>query len=512
MVWREYLTESRIPDKVVLFDTTLRDGEQTPGVALTSLDKLKIARQLDMLGVPVIEAGFPITSPGEEEAVRMIVKEGLKAEIAALARSSKQDIEKAVATGVQRIHLFIATSDIHLKKKLQISREEAVKRAVEAIELAKSYGVKIEFSAEDATRTSLDFLVEFYKSVEEAGANIIDIPDTVGVATPFAMKTIVSRVHEAVRIPIAVHCHNDMGLAVANTLAGIEGGAIEAHVTVNGLGERTGNASLEEVAVSLKVLYGVETGINFKEIYNTSRLISSITGIVIPVNKPIVGENAFSHESGIHTHGIVSSPETYEPINPEFVGARRRLVAGKHAGIHGISAQLSEMGYRLNEEELRKIVKIVKDIGDKGKKVTDAELASIAESVVGYGVSEKDRVELDELMVVTGLNITPTATIKIRQGEQAWRGAEFGVGPIDASMKAVSRLLGDLIKLKLESFRLEAITGGTDALAEVTVRVSDEEGRSVTAKGFSDDIVLAGVYAILNGANRLIQIKKVKGK
>ncbi|MEM2941052.1 MAG: 2-isopropylmalate synthase [Thermoproteota archaeon] len=512
MVWRGYLTEFRIPDKVVLFDTTLRDGEQTPGVALTSLDKLKIAHQLDMLGVPVIEAGFPITSPGEEEAVKMIVKEGLNAEIAALARSSKQDIEKAASTGVQRIHLFIATSDIHLKKKLQISREEAVKRAIDAIELAKSYGVKIEFSAEDATRTSLDFLVEFYKAVEEAGASIIDIPDTVGVATPFAMRSIVGRVHEAVRIPIAVHCHNDMGLAVANTLAGIEGGAVEAHVTVNGLGERTGNASLEEVAVSLKVLYGVETGINFKEIYNTSRLISSITGITIPVNKPIVGENAFSHESGIHTHGIISSPETYEPIDPEFVGAKRRLVAGKHAGIHGISAQLMEMGYRLNEEELRKILKIVKDLGDKGKKVTDAELASIAESVVGYGVSEKDRVELDELMVVTGLNITPTATIKIRQGEQAWRGAEFGVGPIDASMKAVSRLLGDLIKLKLESFRLEAITGGTDALAEVTVRVSDEEGRSVTAKGFSDDIVLAGVYAILNGANRLIQIRRVSGK
>ncbi|MEM2087682.1 MAG: 2-isopropylmalate synthase [Thermoproteota archaeon] len=512
MVWRRYFTESRIPDKVVLFDTTLRDGEQTPGVALTALDKLKIARQLDMLGVPVIEAGFPITSSGEEEAVKIIVKEGLNAEIAALARSSKQDIEKAASTGVQRIHLFIATSDIHLKKKLQISREEAVKRAVEAIELAKSYGVKIEFSAEDATRTSLDFLVEFYKAVEEAGASIIDIPDTVGVTTPLAMKVIVSRVHEAVRIPIAVHCHNDMGLAVANTLAGIEGGAVEAHVTVNGLGERTGNASLEEVAVSLKVLYGVETGINFKEIYNTSRLISSITGITIPVNKPIVGENAFSHESGIHTHGIISSPETYEPIDPEFVGARRRLVAGKHAGMHGISAQLSEMGYRLNEEELRKILKIVKDLGDKGKKVTDAELASIAESVVGYGVSEKDRVELDELMVVTGLNITPTATIKIRQGEQAWRGAEFGVGPIDASMKAVSRLLGDLIKLRLESFRLEAITGGTDALAEVTVRVSDEEGRSVTAKGFSDDIVLAGVYAILNGANRLIQIKKARDK
>jgi len=512
MVWRGYLTESRIPDKVVLFDTTLRDGEQTPGVALTSLDKLKIAHQLDMLGVPVIEAGFPITSPGEEEAVKMIVKEGLNAEIAALARSSKQDIEKAASTGVQRIHLFIATSDIHLKKKLQISREEAVKRAVDAIELAKSYGVKIEFSAEDATRTSLDFLVEFYKAVEEAGASIIDIPDTVGVATPFAMRNIVGRVRETVRIPIAVHCHNDMGLAVANTLAGIEGGAVEAHVTVNGLGERTGNASLEEVAVSLKVLYGVETGINFKEIYNTSRLISSITGITIPVNKPIVGENAFSHESGIHTHGIISSPETYEPIDPEFVGAKRRLVAGKHAGIHGISAQLSEMGYRLNEEELRKILKIVKDLGDKGKKVTDAELASIAESVVGYGVSEKDRVELDELMVVTGLNITPTATIKIRQGEQAWRGAEFGVGPIDASMKAVSRLLGDLIKLKLESFRLEAITGGTDALAEVTVRVSDEEGRSVTAKGFSDDIVLAGVYAILNGANRLIQIRRASSK
>ncbi|MEM2929416.1 MAG: 2-isopropylmalate synthase [Thermoproteota archaeon] len=508
MVWREYFTEISLPGRVVLFDTTLRDGEQTPGVALTPADKLKIARQLDALGVPVIEAGFPATSPGEEEAVKLIVGERLNAEVAALSRSLKQDIEAAASTGAQRIHLFIATSDVHLAKKLHISREEAVKRAVESIDHAKSYGMKIEFSAEDATRTSIDFLLEFYREVEKAGASIVDIPDTVGVATPLTMREIVRRVSGALRIPVAVHCHNDMGLAVANTLAGIEGGAVEAHVTVNGLGERAGNASLEEVAVSLKVLYGVETGVRFNEIYSTSRLVSSITGITIPVNKPIVGENAFSHESGIHTHGIISSPETYEPILPEFVGARRKLVAGKHAGIHGISAQLEEMGYRPNEEELKKILKIVKDIGDKGKRVTDAELASIAESVMGYGVGEKNRIELDELLVVTGLNTTPTATIKVRWGEESLRGAEFGVGPIDASMKAVSRLLGDLIKIKLESFRLEAITGGTDALAEVTVRVSDEEGRSVTAKGFSEDIVLAGVYAILNGANRLLQIKK----
>lgn len=508
MVWRGYLTESKLPDRVVLFDTTLRDGEQTPGVALTPDDKLKIARQLDSLGIPVIEAGFPATSSGEEEAIKLIVKEGLNAEIAALSRSMKQDIEKTASTGVRRIHLFIATSDIHLKKKLQISREEAIQRAVESIDLAKSYGMKIEFSAEDATRTNLNFLIEFYRAVEEAGADIVDIPDTVGVATPFVMREIVRRVREALRIPVAVHCHNDMGLAVANTLAGFEGGAVEAHVTVNGLGERAGNASLEEVAVSLKVLYGVETGLKFSEIYNTSRLVSLITGIPIPVNKPIVGENAFSHESGIHTHGVVASPETYEPINPEFVGARRRFVAGKHAGTHGISAQLEEMGYRPSEAELKQILKIVKDIGDKGKKVTDAELASIAESVMGYRTDDKERIELEELLVVTGLNTTPTATIKVRLGGQAWRGAEFGVGPIDASIKAVSKLLGDLLKIRLESFRLEAITGGTDALAEVTVRVSDEEGRSVTAKGFSEDIVLAGVYAILNGANRLLQIKR----
>ncbi|MGQ9691167.1 MAG: 2-isopropylmalate synthase, partial [Thermoproteota archaeon] len=487
---------------------TLRDGEQTPGVALTPQDKIKIARQLDALGVPVIEAGFPATSPGEEEAIKLIVKEGLNSEIAVLSRSSKTDIEKAASTGAKRIHLFIATSDIHLEKKLKISREEAIRRAVESIDLAKSYGMKIEFSAEDATRTSIDFLVEFYKKVEEAGASIVDIPDTVGVAIPLAMREIVRKVREAIRIPIAVHCHNDMGLAVANTLAGIESGAMETHVTVNGLGERAGNASLEEVAVALKFLYGVETGIRFEEIYNTSRLVFSITGVGIPVNKPIVGENAFSHESGIHTHGVISSPETYEPINPEFVGAKRKLVAGKHAGMHGITAQLEELGYKPSEEELRKILRIVKDLGDKGKRVTDAELASIAESVMGYGVSEEERIKLEELLVVTGLNITPTATIRLSQSGRDWKGAEFGVGPIDASMKAVSRLLGNLIKLRLESFRLEAITGGTEALAEVTVRVSDEEGRSVTAKGISEDIVLAGVYAILNGANRLLQMRK----
>lgn len=491
--------------RVYVFDTTLRDGEQTPGVSLTVDEKLQIARQLDRLGVDVIEAGFPITSEGEFQAVKRIAGEGLNAKVCALARAVKTDIDRALDTDVDRIHVFIATSDIHLKHKLEMTREQAYERAIWAVQYAKSHGVEVEFSAEDATRTDLEFLKMIYKGVVEAGADYLDIPDTVGVAYPERMREIVNAVKEvAGNAIISVHCHNDFGLAVANTIAGILAGAGQFHATVNGIGERAGNASLEETVMALKVLYGYELNINTQLIYETSRLVSRLTGIYIPPNKAIVGDNAFGHESGIHTHGVVKEPSTYEPFNPEIVGRRRWLIAGKHAGKHGIRAQLESMGIKPTEEQLSIIVAKVKELGDKGKAVTDTDLLAIAQSVMGMVKAEERVVDLEEMVVVTGHKVMPTASVKIRLGDKTYSAAQLGVGPVDAAVKAIQEVLKDTLRVNLKEYRLEAITGGSDALAEVTVKVEDAEGLQASARVAGPDIVQASVEAMLEGINRLI--------
>ncbi len=495
--------------RILIFDTTLRDGEQTPGVALTPDDKLVIARQLDRLGVDIIEAGFPITSKGEAEAIRRIVSEGLSAKICALARCTKADIDSVIDCGVDYIHLFIATSDLHLKYKLKLTREEALGRAIEAIDYAKSHGLYIEFSAEDATRTDLDYLVSFYKSVVEAGVDKVNIPDTVGTATPSSIARIVSSVGKVVgNTPISVHCHDDFGLAVANSIAAVEAGARQVHATVNGLGERAGNAALEEIAVTLKILYGYEVKLNLAKIYEVSQLVSRITGVSIPPNKAIVGDNAFTHESGIHTHGILKNPLTYEPIPPEIVGRRRRLVAGKHAGRHGIMEMLEEMGVKVSEDELKAIVEKVKDLGDKGKKITDADLLAIARSVTGRVRSEERRVKLMELAVMTGSKVIPTASVKLEVDGKIYVAAETGVGPVDAALKTIEKMLSSTVKARLKSFRLEAITGGSDALAEVVITVEDDRGNTVSARAAHEDIVMASVEAMIEGINRLISIRR----
>ncbi len=376
MVWSSVLGKAcSLPDRVFFYDTTLRDGEQTPGVALLPEEKLEIARQLDLLGVDSIEAGFPATSKGEQEAVKQIAQAGLRAEISALARCVQKDIDLAMSCKAGCIHTFIATSDIHLKKKLGLSREEVVTKAVESVEYVKAHGLKCEFSAEDATRTDLSFLISVCESVEKAGVDRIDIPDTVGVAVPRAMFELVRRITEKIRVPVALHCHDDMGLAVANSLAGIEAGARELHVTVNGIGERAGNASLEELALVLHTFYGVKTGIQLREIYKTSRLVSKLTGMMVAPNKSVVGDNAFAHESGIHTDGVLLAPDTYEPLAPETVGHERKLVAGKHAGKHGIDAMLKDMGLVLTKPQLDEVVGRVKELGDKGRSVSETDLS-----------------------------------------------------------------------------------------------------------------------------------------
>jgi isopropylmalate/citramalate/homocitrate synthase-like protein len=503
----------KMKERVYVFDTTLRDGEQTPGVSLTPEEKLQIARQLDRLGVDVIEAGFPITSEGEFQAIKRIVKEGLNSKICALARTAKTDMDRALDTGAERIHVFIATSDIHLKHKLKMTREEVYNRAVESVEYLKSHGVEVEFSAEDATRSDIEFLKQIYAGVVKAGADYLDVPDTVGMSYPEKMKELVKEIKRVSDgAVVGVHCHNDFGLAVANTIAGIVAGARQFHATINGIGERAGNASLEEAVMALKTLYGYELNIRTELIYETSRLVSRLTGIYIPPNKAIVGDNAFGHESGIHTHGVLSEPSTYEPIKPEVVGKRRWFVAGKHAGTHGIKAQLESYGISPSQEQLKLIVSMVKELGDKGKTVTDADLIAIANSVMGQIREEERAVSLDEFVVVTGYKVIPTASVRISLGGNSYSVAQLGVGPVDAAMKAIQEVLKDTVKVRLKEYRLEAITGGSDALAEVSVRVEDSEGLQASARVAGPDIVQASVEAMIEGINKLLLKKKILKK
>ncbi|MHA1237640.1 MAG: 2-isopropylmalate synthase [Candidatus Odinarchaeia archaeon] len=499
-----FFSFENLPKRVYIFDTTLRDGEQTPGVALTTTKKIEIAHALDELGVDVIEAGFPITSEGEALAVKKIANEGLNAQICGLARTRKEDLDKCIECDVSRIHTFIATSDIHMKYKLHMTPDQVLERAVWAVEYARDHGVTVEFSAEDATRTNIDFLKKVFKAVTDAGAEYLDIPDTVGVAVPRALNWIVSEVKKVTNAKIAVHCHDDMGLAVANALSAIEAGAVEVHCCMNGIGERAGNAALEEIAAALKFMYGVETGIKLEKIYETSQLVSRLTGLTIPPNKAIVGENAFSHESGIHAHGVIESPLTYEPISPEVVGAHRRLVAGKHSGGHGVQEILSKLGIKPGREQLKVIVEKIKSLGDKGLKLTEADIQSIARAVMESVPLGKKVIKLEELLVVTGTTVTPTATVKLLVHGKPRIFAANGVGPIDAAVNAVQNASGELIPFKLIEFRINAISGGTDAVAETVVTIEDDKGRRASARGVSEDIVVAGVEAIIEAVNRLI--------
>ena len=490
---------------VRIFDTTLRDGEQTPGVSLTPEEKVVIARQLDQLGVDAIEAGMPITSKGDFEGVRLIAKEGLSAQIYGLSRMIKEDVDAVVKSGAPNVHLFIATSDLHLKQKLMMSREQAIQKSLETIDYARANGLAVEFSAEDATRTDLQYLKKMYCAVVEAGAASINIPDTVGVMTPKRMFQLVGEIRSLIKVPISVHCHNDFGMAVANSLAGVEAGANQVHVAVNGLGERAGNAALEEVVASVDLLYGKKTNVKTALLYQTSQLVSRLTKIPVQPNKAVIGENAFTHEAGIHTHGMVMDPLTYEPIPPAFVGRRRRFVAGKHSGTAGIKSELNEMGLFPSDEQLKEIVLKVKDISDAGRMVTDVELETIAKLVIG-GPMEADKkiIELRELAVMSGTKMMPTASVCLLLDGKEFASAETGVGPVDAAMRAIQDITTDRINVRLREYRLEALTGGSEALAEVIIKVEDKDGNIVSARAANVDIVKASVEAMINGINKLL--------
>ena len=492
---------TRMPEAVKILDTTLRDGEQTPNVALSIDDKLKIAQALDELGVDIIEAGFPVNSEGEAEAVKRIAAAGLKSEICGLCRASKPDIDAALACDVDSIHVFLATSKVHLEKKLKISREEAVEKAVTAVQYGKDHGFIVEFSCEDGTRTDLGFLNTVHKAIEEAGVDRIDIPETVGVMTPQAMMQFVSEIKKATKVPLAVHCHDDFGLSVANSLAGILGGAEEVHCTINGLGERAGNAALEEVVMGLQAFYGIKTRINTRKMAFVSRLVSQLTGIAVQPNKAIVGENAFSHEAGIHVHGVLSESSTYEPMRPEIVGKERVFVVGKHSGVHAVQNKLKEYGLDLTGDQLKEVVARIKKYAESGKKLDDAELLAVAYDEIS---EEKEPViRLEEFTVFTGLNFTPTATVVLNIDGDVRRASETGVGPIDASLSAIRTAVSKNIVLK--QYRLEAITGGSNALCEVTVKLGDCEDSQLLALGKSvgSDIVTTSVDATVEALNRL---------
>lgn len=500
---KDVYKESKFPKEVKFFDTTLRDGEQTPGVSFTADEKVNIAKALDELGVDIIEAGFPINSEEEERVVREIANTGLNAKVCGLARSIRGDIDSCIRCDVQRVHLFIATSDIHLKYKLNKTEEDALRQAVDAVTYVRDHGIECEFSCEDATRTPIERLLRFYKAVEEAGASYFNVPDTVGVIEPDAMKHLVSALRRNLKGIVSVHCHNDLGLAVANSIAGVKAGAEQIHVTVNGLGERAGNASLEQTAVALRIMYSVSSKIKLELLTNVSKLVQRYSMINITPNYPVVGSNAFAHESGIHVHGVLQNFACYEPYPPEIVGQKRRIVMGKHTGRHAVSSFIKVYFGDASDDKVQVVVDRVKQLSALKKKLSEEDVLAIAEEVLGK-VEEAGRAfELEEIVVVTGNKVTPTASVQVRLPDGVMQvAAGVGVGPVDAASNAIQRALGK--ELRLLNFKLEAISGGTDSLASVQVTVEDLKGNKATGSAVSGDIVMASVQALVEGLNRLI--------
>jgi D-citramalate synthase len=493
---------SGFPEKIRIFDTTLRDGEQTPGISLTPENKLRIAKRLDELGVTVIEAGFAAVSDGELEAIKLIVKEGLNAEICSCARGVIRDIDAVKKSGADSVHLVIPTSDLHLQHKLKKSREEVLKITKDCVQHAKDQGLIIELSAEDATRSNFDFVTKVFSTGVSVGADRLCPCDTVGVLTPEKTYEYFSKMRKNfANVQISAHCHNDFGMAVANSISALRAGANQVHATINGLGERAGNAALEEISVALKSIYGVKIPIKTELLYGTSRLVSRLTGIPVQPNKAIVGDNAFAHESGIHVHAVLEQPLTYEPISPDLVGVTRRLIAGKHAGTHGIKATLAEMGLHPTDEQLQETFQRVKTLGDKGKRVTDADLQAIAESVMGLPKTRS--ILLEEITVVTGDRVTPTASVRLNLNGKILTEASVGIGPVDAAMNAVRRAVSAVEPIQLEHYHVNAITGGTNAAVEVIIRLRKED-RVATAMGVRGDIVMASIEAMLSGMNVLL--------
>ncbi len=509
-------------EKIRIFDTTLRDGEQSPGATLTHNEKMLIGQQLAKLNVDVIEAGFPVASDDDFKAVKEIAETVKGPIVCGLARALPKDIDiawRAVRNAKKpRIHTFMSSSDVHLKHQFRITRKEALKMSIDAVKRAGSYCKDVEFSPMDATRTEPKFLFKMVEAAIGAGATTVNIPDTVGYAQPAEFGHLIASIRENVpniaQAVISVHCHNDLGLAVANSLAAISNGARQVECTVNGLGERAGNASLEEIAMSLftrRSFFGVGTGINLKEIYPTSQMVSNFTGIAVQRNKAIVGENAFAHEAGIHQHGLLSSAQTYEIMNPEMIGKTSRLVLGKHSGKHAAKKVLAAMGFKLSGEQLQQVTAKIKQLADKQKTVLEEDIIAIASDVTRQLVKEKQRIKLDEIKVSTGNKVQPTAVVSLVIDGKRKSAKGRGVGPVDAVANAIQLMLPERISLK--EYHLKAITGGTDALADVVVKVENGRGKVYDAEAIDEDVIMASANALVKGINKALAAKekKVKG-
>ncbi|NCC80726.1 MAG: 2-isopropylmalate synthase [Clostridia bacterium] len=501
-------------NKIYIFDTTLRDGEQTPGVSLNIKEKIIIAKQLDKLGVDCIEAGFPIASIGDFEAVKAVAEVVQNAEVAGLSRANFADIDRcweAIKNAKRpRIHTFIATSPIHMKYKLKMEPQAVIEAAVKAVKHAKNYVENVEFSAEDAFRSEVPFLCELFEQVIDAGATTINIPDTVGYATPKEYGAFIKSIKEGTpninKARISVHCHNDLGLAVANSLAAIQNGATQVETTVNGLGERAGNASMEELVMALFTrgdYYNKETNIIKEEIYRSSNLVSRLTGVAISPNKAIVGKNAFAHESGIHQDGMLKNRETYEIMNPEMIGVPvDTLVLGKHSGRNGFKAKLMELGYEIEGDRLNDLFARFKDLCDKKKEIRDEDLIALVDEEI---LKEDEIYEFKYLHVSSGTNISATATVGLKLNYELIEKAEPGKGPIEAIYKAINSIVnGEFV---LEDYKINSITSGKDAQGEVLTKVR-YKGRVFIGKGVSVDIIEASARSYVNGINKALNYEK----
>jgi 2-isopropylmalate synthase len=503
-------------DRVYIFDTTLRDGEQSPGVALTVDDKLEIARQLEKLGVDIIEAGFPSSSPGDFESVSSIAAKVRGCAIAGLARAHPGDVDRcweAVQHAASpRIHVFLSSSDIHLMHQLRKNRDEVLEMGRTMVARAKGYTSDIEFSPMDASRSEPEYVYEMLEQVIEAGATTVNIPDTVGYATPEEFGDFIRNIFERVpnihKAVVSVHCHDDLGLAVANSLAAVRAGARQVECCINGIGERAGNASLEEVVMALKTredFFDLTSNIKTRELYRTSRLVSDLTGMSVQPNKAIVGGNAFRHQSGVHQDGILKMRETFEIMDSHDIGwpTGAEIVLGKLSGRHGFQARLEELGYELTQEELSRAFAAFKELADKKAEVDDRDLEAL---VADKMRTEEELYHLDLVQVSCGNQLVPTATVRLigPQG-QALVHTTAGTGPVDAAYKAINALVG--VPNELTEFAIKAVTEGIDAQGEVTVRIRRDD-KTYVGRGADTDIVVASAKALLNALNRVLAVQR----
>ena len=503
-------------NKVLIFDTTLRDGEQSPGATMSLAQKIEIASLLDEMGVDIIEAGFPIASEGDFEAVSKIGKSVKSAKVCGLARASKLDIERcwrAVENSINpRIHTFIGTSPLHREFQVKLSKEEVLDKVFETVTFAKSFCDDVQWSPMDATRTESEFLVEVVKIAIQAGASTINIPDTVGYTAPKESANIIKnlflKIPELKNIIVSTHCHNDLGMATANSLAAVEAGARQVECTINGIGERAGNASLEEIVMSLNVrsdYWPYKTDIKTKEIHNSSKMVSKHTGMIVQANKAIVGDNAFAHESGIHQDGFLKNRKTYEIMTPESVGLNKsKIILGRHSGRHGIQSRLAELGYELSNRDMNNVYKRFLELADKKKEIFDDDLRIL---MGDRNIKKNNAFDLDYLHVAIGTNTIPTATVRIKTSDSIVEESATGDGPVAASFKAIKRALKLDYDIKLHDYKVRSITSGKDAFGEVIIRLFINDTLYVS-KGTSTDTIKASVKAYLDALNQYERDKK----